>query len=143
MERPGAQLLRAFFLWRHDVASVPPARPSTLRWAASTRIVKIVLHHLARRLLALLLLLALIAGGQSTMAMSMDMDAMQMSDMDQGCKACGAPVAAPCDIVCTAHPALDVADFRVDEPSVHEHWASRSESGASVFIRPDISPPRI
>jgi hypothetical protein len=106
------------------------------------RIVGIVLRHLAKRLLALLLMLALIAGGESTMAMGMDMEGMQMSDMDQSCKACGAPIASPCDVVCVALPALDVADFRVDELSMHERWVSRSESGAGVFVRPDTSPPR-
>jgi hypothetical protein len=105
------------------------------------RIVGIVRRHLTQ-LLALLLLLALIAGGESTMAMSMDMADMQMSDMDQGCKGCGAPTAAPCDVVCVALPALDVAVFRINELSVHERWATRSESGAGVFIRPDTSPPR-
>lgn len=108
------------------------------------RIVGIVLRHLARRLLALLLLLALITGGQSSgaMAMSMDMGQMQTSDMDQGCEACGASIAAPCDIVCAALPALDVAAFSVDALSLHERWSNRSESGVGVFIRPDTSPPR-
>jgi hypothetical protein len=101
-----------------------------------------VLRNLARRLLALLLLLALIAGGQGTMTMSVDMGAMQMGDMDQGCKACGAPVAAPCDVVCAALPAIDVAAFSVDELGRHERWSNRAESGAGVFIRPDTSPPR-
>ena len=108
------------------------------------RIVGIVLRHLARRLLALLLLLALIAGGQSSgaMAMNMDMAKMQMSDMDQGCKACGAPIAAPCDIACAALPALDVAAFRVEAPGLQERWSNCSESGISIIIRPDTSPPR-
>jgi hypothetical protein len=108
------------------------------------RIVGIVLRHFARRLLALLLLLALIAGGESSgaMAMSMDMGEMQMGDMDQGCKACGASIAAPCDIVCAALPALDVAAFCVDAPGLHERWSNRSESGIGIFIRPDTSPPR-
>jgi hypothetical protein len=109
-----------------------------------------VLRHLARRLLALLLLLALIAGGQSSGVMAMSMDAMSMDmgkmqtgDMDQGCKACGAPIAAPCDIVCAALPALDVAAFRVEAPGLQERWSNRSESGISIFIRPDTSPPRV
>ena len=106
------------------------------------RIVGTVSRTLARRLLALLLLLALIAGGQGTMAMSMDLAGMGTGDMDQGCKACGAPVAAPCDVVCAALPALDVTAFLVDELSVHERWLTRSESGGGVFIRPDPSPPR-
>ena len=76
------------------------------------------------------------------MAMSMDMGEMQMGDMDQGCKACGAPIAAPCDIVCAALPALDVAAFRVDAPSLHERWSNQPQSGISIFIRPDTSPPR-
>lgn len=108
------------------------------------RIVGTVLRHLARRMLALLLLLALMAGGQnpSAMAMSMDMGKMQMGDLDQGCKACGAPIAAPCDTICATLPAIDVAAFNVDEPSLQERWSNRSESGISVFIRPDTSPPR-
>lgn len=108
------------------------------------RIVGIVLRHLARRLLALLLLLALIAGGPNpgAMAMSMDMGNMQTGDMDQGCKACDAPIAAPCDVVCAALPAIDVATFSIDELTLHERWGNRAECGASVFIRPDTSPPR-
>ena len=106
------------------------------------RIVGTVLRHLATRLLALTLMLAPIAGEESTMAMSMDMEGMQMSDMDQSCKACGAPIESTCDVVCVALPALNVADFRVDELSIHERWVSRSESGAGVFVRPDTSPPR-
>lgn len=106
------------------------------------RIVEIVRRHLTRQLLALILLLALIAGGQNNMAMSMDMAGMRMSDMDQDCKACGAPIAESCDVVCAALPALGVAVFHVIELGVHERWVSRSESGASVFIRPDTSPPR-
>lgn len=113
------------------------------------RIVGIVLRHLARRLLALLLLLALTAGGQSSgamamsmEAMSMDMGKMQTGDMDQGCKACDAPIAAPCDILCAALPALDVAAFRVEAPGLQERWSNRSESGVGVFIKPDTSPPR-
>lgn len=113
-----------------------------------------MLRRLAKRLLALLLLLALIAGGQSPSAMAMSMDAMSMDamsmdtgkmqtgDMDQGCKACDAPVAAPCDIVCAAPPALDVAAFRVGAPGLHERWSNRSRSGISIAIRPDTSPPR-
>lgn len=76
------------------------------------------------------------------MAMGMDMGKMQMSDMDQGCKACGAPTAAPCDIVCAPLPALDIAAFSVDALSLHERWSNRSESGIGIFVRPDTSPPR-
>jgi len=103
-----------------------------------------VLRNLARHLLAVLLLLALITGGQdsSAMAIGMDMGKMQMGDMDQGCKACGAPIAAPCDVACAALPALDAAAFCVDKFIVHERWSSCSETGVSVFIRPDPSPPR-
>jgi hypothetical protein len=75
-------------------------------------------------------------------ALSIDMGKMQTGDMDQGCKACGAPIAAPCDIVCAALPALDVAAVSVDALGLHERWSSRSESGIGIFIRPDTSPPR-
>lgn len=114
--------------------------------AASVRIVGIVQRPLARQLFALLLLLALVAGGDRFAAIGMDMGGVQMSDMqqsDQDCKACGGTMStAPCDVVCGALPAIDIAMVGLPSPGAHERWTARSESGAGFSIRPDTSPPR-
>lgn len=105
-------------------------------------------RSLAKQLVTLFLLLALIAGGEGFGAsvMSMDKHGAQIGDLqdtDTSCKACGgAMTAAPCDAACPAFPALDVALVRPFEVGAHERWIRRSESGASFAIRPDPSPPR-
>jgi hypothetical protein len=105
-----------------------------------------VQRSLARKLIALLLLLALIAGGGRFAAMAMDMDGAQMTHMqkpDMSCKACGgAMMAASCDAACTALPAIDVAVLGLSDVRIYDHWMTRSDSGATCSIRPDTSPPR-
>lgn len=106
-------------------------------------------RSLARKLIALFVLLALIAGGDrfGTMALAMDAAGTQMSDMqkpDMSCKACGGSMAvAPCDAVCAVLPAIDdVAIVGLPEVGRHQRWMTRFDSCATHAIRPDTSPPR-
>jgi hypothetical protein len=106
-----------------------------------------VQRSLARKLVALLVLLALIASGDRfAMVMAMEQSGTQMTDMqkpDMSCKACGAMMAAaPCDALCAALPAIDAAFIDLSDVGVRERWAAHSESGATHFISPDTSPPR-
>jgi hypothetical protein len=106
-----------------------------------------VQRSLARKLVALLVLLALIAGGDRfAMAATMEQGGSQMTDMQKpgmSCKACGATMAAaPCDAVCAALPAVDAALIVLPGAGFGERWTTRSESGATCSIRPDTSPPR-
>jgi hypothetical protein len=104
---------------------------------------RIVPRHFARWLLAFLLLLALLVSEQSSGAMSADMANMQMSDVDQSCKACGGTMAAaPCDAACVALLAIAAAIVALPDDGGHECWSTRSESTASHSISPDTSPPR-
>jgi hypothetical protein len=118
-----------------------------LRIHASVRIVGFVQRSLARKLVALLILLALIAGGDRfAMAMTMEQRDAPMSDMqkpDMSCKACGATMAgAPCDAACSALPAIAAAIDGVPDARGHERWPTRSESIASLSVKPNTSPPR-
>jgi hypothetical protein len=113
------------------------------------RIVGTVQRSLARTLIALLVLLALIAGNDRFAAMAMSIDqggAAHMADMqeqDMGCKACdGMMAAAPCDALCAGLPAIDVVIVGLSETGFHERWLLRSDIGATCSIRPDTSPPR-
>ncbi|WP_162917587.1 hypothetical protein [Dongia deserti] len=105
-------------------------------------------RSLAKQLIALLLLLALVAGGDrfAVMTMSSGMDGMHMSDIqkpDTSCKACGGMTAdMPCDAVCAALPAIDASPVGLADVRVHDHWMTRSEPSADYSIRPDTSPPR-
>ena len=104
-------------------------------------------RSLARKLVALLILLALIAGGDRfAVAMTMEQRDAPMSDMqkpDMGCKACGATTAAaPCDAACVALPAIAAAIDGVPDARGHERWLTRSELIASLSVKPDTSPPR-
>ena len=103
-------------------------------------------RSLARKLIALFLLLALIAGGDRVAAMALDADGPQMSDMhkpDISCKACdGAVSRAPCDAACLALPAIEAGFVSVPASRIHERWMMRSNTGATFSIKPDTSPPR-
>lgn len=103
-------------------------------------------RSLARKLIALFLLLALIAGGDRFAAMALSMDSLQMSDVrkpDIGCKACdGAMSAAPCDAACLALPAIEGGFVDAPARRSHERWMLRSDAGATFSIKPDTSPPR-
>jgi hypothetical protein len=107
-----------------------------------------VQRSLARKLIPLLLLLALVAGGNHFAAATtiMEQSGAHMADMqkpDMSCKACGGAMsAAPCDAVCAALPAIEVALVGLSALGFHEGWMMRSEAGATFSIRPDTSPPR-
>jgi hypothetical protein len=105
-----------------------------------------VQRSLATKLIAVLLLLALIAGGDRFAAMTMDMDGMQMSDMqkpDMTCQSCDGMMAEmSCDAVCTALPAIDGTLFALTNRRAHERWMMRADSGTAASVKPDTSPPR-
>jgi hypothetical protein len=117
-----------------------------LRIHVVVRIVDRVQRSLARKLIALLLLLALVAGEDHFAAMAMDMDDAHMSDMqkpDMSCKGCDrAMTAAPCDAVCAALPAIETASLELPASGFHERWMMRSDASATFSIKPDTSPPR-
>jgi hypothetical protein len=120
-----------------------------LRIAVPVRIVRFVLRLTAKKLLSLLLLMALIAGGEgfASMAMPMPAGGPQMANMqkaDVSCKACGGATmpASPCDTLCAALPAIDAAIPAPSGAGSHERWIVRSDDGATHFISPDTSPPR-
>ena len=131
---------------RHDVASRRSARRSILRFTTALRIVDLVQRSLAAKLIAVLVLLALVAGGHRFAAMTMSMDAMQMSDMqnpDMNCQACdGTMTDTPCDAVCMALPAIDGELVALANIRAHERWMMHADSGAASSVRPDTSPPR-
>lgn len=106
-------------------------------------------RSLARKLVGLLLLLALVAGGDRFAAATMIMEqggGAHMADMqkpDMSCKACGGTMAAaPCDAVCAALPAIDVALAGLSASGFDEGWMTRSDAGPTFSIRPETSPPR-
>jgi hypothetical protein len=116
---------------------------------AAVSIVGAVQRTLVRKLIALLVLLTLVAGGGRFAAMAMTMDergAAHMADMqtpDTDCKSCGGVMAAaPCDAVCTALPAIEAAIIGLSDMGFHERWLARSDAGATCSVRPDTSPPR-
>jgi hypothetical protein len=117
-----------------------------LAFARPLRIVGLVQRSLATKLIAVLLLLALIAGGDRFAAMAMDMDGMQMSDMqkpDMNCQSCDGMMAdTSCDAVCTALPAIDSTLSALTNRRVHERWMMHADSGAATSVRPDTTPPR-
>ncbi len=97
-------------------------------------------------LIAVLLLLALVAGGGHNAATAMDMTCAHASDMqkpDMSCKGCdGAMTAAPCEAVCAALPAIDTAVLELPASGFHDSWMMRSDASETFFIKPDTSPPR-
>jgi hypothetical protein len=108
-----------------------------------------VLRLTARKLLSLLLLVALIAGGEgfASMAMPMPAGGQQMAGMqqpDMSCKACGGTTmpASPCDALCAALPAIDAVVAAPSSVGLHERWIVRADVGATHFVTPDTSPPR-
>lgn len=109
----------------------------------------IVQRSTARRLISLLLLAALFAGGESfaSTAMPMDVGGAHMADIQKSgmdCKACGAAnmATAPCDAMCAALPAIDPLVIGDSISGVRERWAIQPEIGRSHLITPDTSPPR-
>jgi hypothetical protein len=105
-----------------------------------------VQRSLATKLVSVLLLLALIAGGDRFAAMAMDMDGMQMSDMqkpDMNCQACDGMMAdTSCDAVCAALPAIDGNLIALAHIPAHGCWMMHADSGTACSVRPDTSPPR-
>jgi hypothetical protein len=100
-------------------------------------------------MIALLLLLALVAGGDRfamPMSMGMGMGGMQMSDMqnpDAPCKSCdGMKAAMTCDAMCVALPAIAVSSLALSGVRVSEDWTTRSDAATDSSIAPDPSPPR-
>jgi len=113
------------------------------------RIVGFVQASVARKLVSLLLLLALIVGGERFASMAMPMiaaspHAIDMQQPDMSCKACGTSrmATAPCDASCMALPAIDTAAVDTSGTGSHRHWMLRPETGPSLLISPDTSPPR-
>jgi hypothetical protein len=113
-------------------------------------IVRYVQRWTARKLISLLLLAALFAGGESLASMAMPMDAggmhmasMQKPDMD--CKACGAAgmAAALCDTMCAALAAIDPLAVNGPESGLRARWVLQPEIGRSRLTTPDTSPPRL
>ena len=120
-----------------------------MRASAELRIVKLVRHLALRKMVHLLLLLALLAGGQvsATMVMPVPQDgsptvAAEMPEMN--CKACTATDAAsgPCDILCVALTAIIPGGPDLADAGSHQDWAWQPRSGHTHSISPDTSPPR-
>lgn len=93
--------------------------------------------------------MALIAGGGHFVAMAMPLEQggghmADVQNQEMNCKGCArARAAAPCDAVCVALSAIDVASIDLPNLNSHERWTIRPESGATYSVRPDTSPPRV
>jgi len=93
----------------------------------------------------LLLLLALVAGGTILSPLETPGGASSMSDMrDKGCTSCGKTTApSSCDAACIALPGIEPTALDLDPPQSQVQWSRSSDIGASLFIPPDTSPPRV
>lgn len=96
----------------------------------------------------LLLLLALLAGGQVSAAMTMPMPqgdtpaAAETSDTH--CKACTAadPASGPCEMLCVALPGVLPGAMDLAEAGSRADWTWPPRSGPTHAISPEPSPPR-
>ena len=105
------------------------------------------MRWLVRKLVHLLLLLALIAGGQASALMAAPMmtgNEQAGQQMPVDCKACGKMdmTAGPCDAACIALPAIEAPTVAIAGTTSRHAWSLQADFGPTHLIRPDTSPPR-
>ncbi|HEV8392412.1 MAG TPA: hypothetical protein VGQ35_21335 [Dongiaceae bacterium] len=153
MEKPGASPAPGFSFAKRPAASRcrEPANRKRfiLAGGGSDAHSRTVQASIARKLISLLLLAVLIAGGESLASMPTPLSAgsppaMDMQKSDMSCKACGLSkmAAVSCDAQCAAVPAIATAVIDLSRMGSHEPWIIRSDGGATLSIGPDPAPPR-